>query len=42
MRTAVISVSVPAVRYFGALLPGETLALDAARVSMVEALNPLM
>lgn len=37
-----IGVSVPAARYFGALLPGEALALEEARVSLVEALNPLM
>ena len=37
-----IGVSVPAAQYFGALLPGETLALNEARLSLVEALNPLM
>ena len=37
-----IGVSVPAARYFGALLPGEALALEEARVSLAEALNPLM
>ena len=39
---AAIGVSVPAARYFGALLPGEALALEEARVSLAEALNPLM
>jgi len=37
-----VGVSVPAARYFGALLPGETLPLDEPRLTGFEALNPLM
>lgn len=37
-----VGVSVPAARYFGALLPDEALPLDEPRLTRVEALNPLM
>ncbi len=40
--TVAVGVSVPAARYFGALLPGETLPLDEPRLTAFEALNPLM
>lgn len=37
-----VGVSVPAARYFGALLPDEALPLDEPRLTRVETLNPLM
>ncbi len=39
---AAVGVSVPAARYFGALLPGETLPLDEPRLTLFESLNALM